>query len=36
VNGTTINARDGAAIQDVAVIKVTAIDDSELVLVDTP
>jgi quercetin 2,3-dioxygenase len=35
VNGTRIDARDGAAITD-AVIKITAIDDSELVLVDTP
>jgi quercetin 2,3-dioxygenase len=35
VNGTRIEARDGAAISDAAVIKVTAIDDSELVLVDT-
>jgi quercetin 2,3-dioxygenase len=36
VNGTRIEARDGAAIADAAVIKVTAIEDSELVLVDTP
>jgi hypothetical protein len=36
VNGTRIDARDGAAIKDAAVIKITAIDDSELVLVDTP
>jgi quercetin 2,3-dioxygenase len=36
VNGTRIDARDGAAITDAAVITVTAIDDSELVLVDTP
>jgi redox-sensitive bicupin YhaK (pirin superfamily) len=33
VNGVRINARDGAAI---AVIKITAIQDSELVLVDAP
>ena len=36
VNGTRIDARDGAAIADADVIKVTAIEDSELVLVDTP
>jgi hypothetical protein len=36
VNGTRIDARDGAAIQDAGVIKITAIEDSELVLVDTP
>lgn len=36
VNGTRIEARAGAAIVDDAVIKVTAIEDSELVLVDTP
>jgi quercetin 2,3-dioxygenase len=35
VNGTRIDARDGAAIKDARVIKITAIDDSELVLVDT-
>ena len=36
VNGVRIDARDGAAIQDVASLKITAIEDSELVLVDTP
>jgi redox-sensitive bicupin YhaK (pirin superfamily) len=36
VNGVRINARDGAAIKDVAVVRITAIEDSELVLVDTP
>ena len=36
VNGTRIEARDGAAIKDDAVIKITAVDNSELVLVDTP
>jgi redox-sensitive bicupin YhaK (pirin superfamily) len=35
VNGTRIDARDGAAIKDAEVIKITAIDDSELILVDT-
>src|SRR5581483_2347707 len=34
VNGVEINARDGAAIRDVAVVKVTALEDSEIVLVD--
>jgi redox-sensitive bicupin YhaK (pirin superfamily) len=36
VNGTRIEARDGAAIADADLIEVTAIEDSELVLVDTP
>jgi len=35
VNGTRIDARDGAAIKDAEVIKITAINDSELILVDT-
>jgi redox-sensitive bicupin YhaK (pirin superfamily) len=34
VNGTRIDARDGAAIKDVAVIRITAIADSEIVMVD--
>jgi hypothetical protein len=34
VNGVRIDARDGAAIKDTAVIKITAIEDSELVMVD--
>ena len=34
VNGERLNARDGAAIKDVGTITVTAIEDSELVLVD--
>ena len=34
VNGTRIDARDGAAIKDADVIRITAIEDSELVLVD--
>jgi redox-sensitive bicupin YhaK (pirin superfamily) len=34
VNGVTLNARDGAAIKDEAVLKVTATEDAELVLVD--
>ncbi|WP_088182838.1 pirin family protein [Sphingobium sp. Z007] len=34
IDGQRINARDGAAIKDMAVIRVTAIEDSEIVLVD--
>ena len=34
VNGVRIDARDGAAIKDVAVVRITAIEDSELVMVD--
>jgi quercetin 2,3-dioxygenase len=34
VNGVEIAARDGAAIKDVDVVKVTALEDSEIVLVD--
>jgi quercetin 2,3-dioxygenase len=34
VNGVKIDARDGAAIKDVDVVKVTALEDSEIVLVD--
>jgi hypothetical protein len=36
VNGLWIDARDGAAIRDVAVLRITAIEDSELVMVDAP
>jgi redox-sensitive bicupin YhaK (pirin superfamily) len=36
VNGLTIQERDGAAIKDVAVVRITAIDDSEVVMVDAP
>jgi quercetin 2,3-dioxygenase len=36
VNGVRIHARDGAAIKDVAVIRITAIEDAELVMVDAP
>lgn len=35
VNGVTLNARDGAAIKDVAEITVTAKADAELVMVDS-
>ncbi|WCT72854.1 pirin family protein [Sphingomonas naphthae] len=34
IDGTRINARDGAAISDLETLTVTAIEDSELVLVD--
>ena len=34
VNGVRLDARDGAAIADEAVLRVTAIDDAEIVLVD--
>jgi len=34
VNGVRLNARDGAAIQKEAVLRITALEDSELVLVD--
>ena len=36
VNGVRIDARDGAAIKDVALVRITAIEDSELVMVDAP
>ncbi len=36
INGVRIEARDGAAIKDVAVIRITAIEDSEIVMVDAP
>jgi redox-sensitive bicupin YhaK (pirin superfamily) len=34
VNGVRVNARDGAAISDEAKLNITALEDSELVLVD--
>jgi redox-sensitive bicupin YhaK (pirin superfamily) len=34
VNGVRVNARDGAAIRDEETLKITALEDSELVLVD--
>ena len=34
IDGVTVNARDGAAISDVETLSVTAIEDSELILVD--
>jgi hypothetical protein len=36
VNGVRIDARDGAAIKDVALLRITALEDSELVMVDAP
>jgi redox-sensitive bicupin YhaK (pirin superfamily) len=36
INGVRIEARDGAAITDVAVVRITAIEDSEVVMVDAP
>lgn len=34
VNGVRVAARDGAAIKDVETLKITALEDSEIVLVD--
>jgi redox-sensitive bicupin YhaK (pirin superfamily) len=34
VNGVRLEARDGASIQDEAVVRVTAVEDAELVFVD--
>jgi len=34
VNGMRLDARDGAAIQDEALIRITAVEDAEVVLVD--
>ncbi len=36
INGVRIEARDGVAIKDVAVVRITAIEDSEVVMVDAP
>lgn len=35
IEGEVVNARDGAALADLATLKVTALEDAELVLVDT-
>ena len=35
IDGVRVDARDGAAISDVETLRVTAIEDSELILVDT-
>jgi quercetin 2,3-dioxygenase len=34
VNGVVVNTRDGAAIRNEARLKITALQDTELVLVD--
>ena len=34
VNDVDLDARDGAAIRDEAVLRVTALEDAEIVLVD--
>ena len=34
INGVRVNARDGAAIRDEDRLKITALEDTELVLVD--
>ncbi len=36
VNGVRIHARDGAAITDVAVVRIAAIEDADIVMVDVP
>jgi redox-sensitive bicupin YhaK (pirin superfamily) len=36
INGVRIEACDGAAIKDVAVVRITEIEDSEIVMVDAP
>jgi hypothetical protein len=35
IDGVTLEERDGAAISDVETLRVTALTDAELVLVDT-
>ena len=35
IEGTTLNERDGAAISKTAVLSVLALEDTEVVLVDT-
>jgi redox-sensitive bicupin YhaK (pirin superfamily) len=34
INGIRVNARDGVAIRDETQLRITALEDSELVLVD--
>jgi quercetin 2,3-dioxygenase len=34
VNGVRIHARDGAAIRDVDIVTITAIEDADVVMVD--
>ena len=36
VNGVRIDARDGAAIKDIGLVRIAAVEDSELVMVDVP
>jgi redox-sensitive bicupin YhaK (pirin superfamily) len=36
VNGMRIHARDGVAITDVAIVRIAAIEDAEVVMVDVP
>ena len=36
VNGVTIQARDGAAVRDVATVRITAIEDADIVMADVP
>ncbi|MGH6865378.1 MAG: pirin family protein [Methyloceanibacter sp.] len=36
VNGVQVNARDGLAVEDETVLKVKALEDAEIVLVDAP
>jgi redox-sensitive bicupin YhaK (pirin superfamily) len=35
LNGVRVGPRDGAAITDVGVLRVTALEDAEVILVDT-
>ena len=36
INGVRIEAREGAAIRDVGVVRIKEIEDSEIVMVDAP
>jgi redox-sensitive bicupin YhaK (pirin superfamily) len=36
VNGVRIHARDGAAIKDAATVRIAAIEDADIVMVDVP
>ena len=36
VNGVRVGARDGAAVKDVGVVRITALEDSHLIMVDAP
>ncbi len=35
INGTTLDARDGAAVRDESTLHITALEDAEVILVDT-